>query len=58
MAPIAEKNHIILLSPGASNPKISDAGEFIFRNWHSDALEGEVDANFAFNKLVPIGVAS
>jgi branched-chain amino acid transport system substrate-binding protein len=51
MAPIAEKNHIILFSPGASNPKISDAGEYIFRNWHSDALEGEVDANFAYNRL-------
>jgi branched-chain amino acid transport system substrate-binding protein len=51
MAPIAERNHIVLLSPGASNPKISDAGDYIFRNWHSDALEGEVDANFAFNQL-------
>lgn len=51
MAPIAEKNHIILLSPGASNPKISDAGDYIFRNWHSDALEGEVDSDFAYNKL-------
>ena len=51
MAPIAEEKHVILLSPGASNPKISDAGEFIFRNWHSDALEGEVDARFAYEKL-------
>jgi len=51
MAPIAERNKIILLSPGASNPKISDAGEYIFRNWHSDALEGEVGADYAFSKL-------
>jgi branched-chain amino acid transport system substrate-binding protein len=51
MAPIAEHDHILLLSPGASNPKISDAGEYIFRNWHSDALEGEVDADFAHNRL-------
>ena len=51
MAPIAEKNKIILLSPGASNPKISDAGEYIFRNWHSDALEGEVDAKYAFSRM-------
>ena len=51
MAPIAEKNKIILLSPGASNPKISDAGEYIFRNWHSDALEGEVDAKYAFSQM-------
>lgn len=51
MAPIAEKNKIILLSPGASNPKISDAGEYIFRNWHSDALEGQVDAEYAYSKM-------
>ena len=51
MAPIAEKNKILLLSPGASNPDISYAGDWIFRNWHSDALEGQVAANFAFNKL-------
>lgn len=51
MAPYAEENHILLLSPGASNPKISNAGEYIFRNWHSDAYEGEVDAHFAFEEL-------
>lgn len=48
MAPIAERNKILLLSPGASNPKVSDAGDYIFRNWHSDALEGQVDAEYAF----------
>jgi len=51
MAPIAERNKILLLSPGASNPKISDAGEYIFRNWHSDALEGQVDAQYAHNTM-------
>jgi branched-chain amino acid transport system substrate-binding protein len=51
MAPIAEKNEVVLLSPGASNPKISDAGEYIFRNWHSDAMEGEAGAEYAYDKL-------
>ena len=51
MAPIAMKNQVVLLSPGASNPDISKAGDFIFRNWQSDALEGEVDAQYAFSKL-------
>lgn len=51
MAPIAERNKVVLLSPGASNPDISNAGDFIFRNWQSDALEGDVDAQFAFSKL-------
>jgi len=51
MAPIAEKNKILLLSPGASNPDISDAGDWIFRNWHSDALEGQIAAQLAFDSL-------
>jgi branched-chain amino acid transport system substrate-binding protein len=51
MAPIAEKAKVVLLSPGASNPDISKAGEYIFRNWQSDALEGEIDAKFAFKYL-------
>lgn len=51
MAPIAERNKVVLLSPGASNPDISKSGDFIFRNWQSDALEGEVDARYAFSTL-------
>ena len=51
MAPIAEKSKVVLLSPGASNPQISSAGEYIFRNWQSDALEAKVDAQFAFKTL-------
>jgi branched-chain amino acid transport system substrate-binding protein len=51
MAPIAVRERILLLSPGASNPKISDAGDYIFRNWHSDALEGQVDADHAYSTL-------
>jgi branched-chain amino acid transport system substrate-binding protein len=51
MAPIAERNKIVLLSPGASNPDISNAGDFIFRNWQSDALEGQIDARYAFSTL-------
>jgi branched-chain amino acid transport system substrate-binding protein len=51
MAPIAEKEKVVLLSPGASNPKITEAGEFTFRNWQSDELEGALDAEFAYNQL-------
>ena len=47
MAPIAESNKVVLLSPGASNPDISNAGQYIFRNWQSDALEGRLDAEYA-----------
>lgn len=41
IAPIAEKNKIVLISPTASSPDISKSGDFIFRNWPSDALEVE-----------------
>ena len=51
MAPIAEKNKVVLLSPGASNPDISKAGDYIFRDWQSDALEGDIDAIFAIDTL-------
>jgi branched-chain amino acid transport system substrate-binding protein len=47
IAPICEKQHVILLSPTASAPQISSAGEYIFRNYPSDILEGTAMANFA-----------
>lgn len=51
MAPIAERNKVVLISPGASNPDISKAGDFIFRTWQSDALEARYDAEYAFKVL-------
>jgi branched-chain amino acid transport system substrate-binding protein len=51
MAPIAEKNKIILISPTASSPNITDAGDYIFRTTPSDNFDGEIMAKFAFNEL-------
>lgn len=51
IAPIANEKKVIILSPGASNPKITDAGDYVFRNWPSDALQGEVDAHIASDTL-------
>ena len=51
MAPIVERNNILLISPGASNPDISHAGENIFRTWQSDALEAQVGAAFILDSL-------
>lgn len=48
-APIAEKSKVVMLSPGASNPKITSAGDYIFRNWISDALEGKAMADYLYN---------
>jgi len=47
IAPIAEKNKVIILSPGASSPKITNAGDYIFRNWPSDSLQGKENAMIA-----------
>ena len=51
IAPLAQKNKVVILATGATAPKISDAGEFIFRIWNSDAYEGEVAARFAYHDL-------
>jgi branched-chain amino acid transport system substrate-binding protein len=45
-APVAESNHVVLLSPCASSPKITTAGGYIFRNWPSDNYEGVAMAEF------------
>ena len=51
IAPIAESKKVILLATGASSPKISNAGDYVFRIWNSDDLEGEVMAQYAINSL-------
>lgn len=48
-APIAEKAKVIMLSPSASNPSITNAGEYIFRNWISDTFEAGVMSQYIFN---------
>ncbi len=46
-APVAQRFGRVLLSPSASSPKLTDAGDWIFRNFPSDVLEGKVMADFA-----------
>jgi branched-chain amino acid transport system substrate-binding protein len=47
IAPICEEKQVVLLSPSASAPQISQMGEYIFRNYPSDILEGTSMAKFA-----------
>jgi branched-chain amino acid transport system substrate-binding protein len=47
IAPVAEEKRVILISPSASAPEISDAGDYIYRNYPSDILEGTAMAKFA-----------
>ncbi len=49
IAPICEKKEVLLLSPSSSAPAITDAGDFIFRNYPSDILEGTAMADFSRN---------
>ncbi len=49
-APVAEQNKVVLLSSGASSPKITAAGDFIFRNYPSDLAQGQALADYAAKK--------
>lgn len=51
MAPICEKGKVVLLSPTASSPKLSSAGQYFFRNYPSDTLEGKVMAEYAVRRM-------
>ncbi|MHB9011352.1 MAG: ABC transporter substrate-binding protein [Ignavibacteriaceae bacterium] len=50
MAPIAEKNKVVLISGASGSPKISSAGDYIFRTCPSDVYEGEFIAK-VYDKL-------
>ncbi len=49
IAPIAEKNRVVLLSPASSSPRLTSAGDYIFRNYPSDTLEGKLVAQYVVN---------
>lgn len=49
-APIVEKNKVVLLSPASSSPKITPAGDYIFRNYPSDNAQGGALADYAAKK--------
>ena len=51
VAPIAEQNHVVLLSPAASAPALTKAGDYIFRNELSDAYGGVAQAELTWKKL-------
>lgn len=51
MAPLAEAAKVLVMSPSATSPDITGAGDFIFRTAPSDAAAGAVAAEYAYNKL-------
>jgi branched-chain amino acid transport system substrate-binding protein len=48
-APIAESSKVILISPVSSSPDITDAGDYIFRTFASDASSGNKIAEAVIN---------
>jgi branched-chain amino acid transport system substrate-binding protein len=50
-APIAQANKIPMVTPTATNPRITEVGDFIFRVCFLDEYQGRVLARFAREKL-------
>ncbi|MBI4281089.1 penicillin-binding protein activator, partial [Candidatus Uhrbacteria bacterium] len=48
---LAEEKKVMVISPSATNPSISDAGDFIFRTAPSDAFQARIAADFAYDRL-------
>ena len=50
-APICQESKIPMISPASTNPKVTEAGDYIFRVCFIDPFQGTVMANFARNTL-------
>jgi branched-chain amino acid transport system substrate-binding protein len=48
-APLCQRNHIPMLTPASTNPKVTQVGNFIFRACFIDPFQGAAMANFAMN---------
>jgi branched-chain amino acid transport system substrate-binding protein len=57
-APIAEENHVILFSSYSSNPAITNAGDYIFRNSPSDSDVGKLDADLMARQYKTVAIIS
>ena len=51
VAPRANERKVILFTPSGSSPDITDAGDYVFRNFPSDVYEGAEIARFAYDRL-------
>ncbi len=51
IAPLAEQSKTVLLSYCSSAPTLSDAGDYIFRNYPSDFSQGAFAATYIFETL-------
>jgi branched-chain amino acid transport system substrate-binding protein len=51
MAPVCEDAKIPMLSPGSTNPKVTQGFQYVFRNCFIDPFQGEAMARFALEDL-------
>lgn len=51
MAPLAEAAKVLIVSPSATSPDLTAAGDFVFRTAPSDAAAGSVAAEYAYAKM-------
>jgi branched-chain amino acid transport system substrate-binding protein len=50
-APEAQRAHVPMISPGSTNPKVTEVGDYIFRACFIDPFQGTVMARFATEEL-------
>jgi branched-chain amino acid transport system substrate-binding protein len=51
VAPLGQKEKVIVFSPSASSPDLTNAGDYFFRNFPSDVYEGSEMAKYAYKVL-------
>lgn len=51
ITPLAQAQKVVLVAPAATNPAITDAGDYIFRACYTDPFQGTVGAKFAAENL-------
>lgn len=51
ITPLAQAQKVVLIAPAATNPAITDAGDYIFRACYTDPFQGTVGAKFAAENL-------
>ncbi len=51
MGPVLQEAGIPMISPGSTNPKVTQLGNYIFRACFIDSFQGKAIANFAINQL-------
>jgi branched-chain amino acid transport system substrate-binding protein len=51
VAPLAERDKVILISPGASAPAVTTAGDYIFRDELSEAVGARSQAELGYSRL-------